>query len=213
MSGDGALERRARETMERLDREARRGGYNLNPDPTMTLPLCEGLVVNAGRYGYPSCPCRLATGVRERDIDIVCPCDYRDADLHDYGACYCGLYVSDDVVAGRKAIVPLPERRPDRRGATAAERPAAPGATAVPVWRCRVCGYLSAAEHPPGRCPICGATGERFEPFAFPAGPPPVWRCQVCGYLAAAEHPPGKCPICSATSDRFERFPPSPPQP
>ncbi|MGD2166168.1 MAG: ferredoxin:glutaredoxin reductase, partial [Anaerolineae bacterium] len=35
----------------------------------------------------------------------------------------------------------------------------------MPVWRCRVCGYLCARERPPGRCPICKATQERFDRF------------------------------------------------
>jgi len=35
----------------------------------------------------------------------------------------------------------------------------------LPVWRCKVCGYLCAREQPPGICPICKATRERFERF------------------------------------------------
>jgi ferredoxin-thioredoxin reductase catalytic chain len=33
------------------------------------------------------------------------------------------------------------------------------------VWRCKVCGYLCARNEPPGICPICGVTKERFEIF------------------------------------------------
>ncbi|MDT8396896.1 MAG: ferredoxin:glutaredoxin reductase, partial [bacterium] len=36
---------------------------------------------------------------------------------------------------------------------------------AYPVWRCKVCGYLCAREHPPGKCPICKADKDRFERF------------------------------------------------
>ena len=35
----------------------------------------------------------------------------------------------------------------------------------VPVWRCRVCGYLCAREGPPDVCPVCKAREERFELF------------------------------------------------
>ncbi len=66
---------------QRLDREATSGGYNLNPDAAFTKGLVEGLLINEARYGYGSCPCRLADGERELDLDIICPCDYRDADL------------------------------------------------------------------------------------------------------------------------------------
>ena len=86
-------------------------GYFFNPDKTMTLDLMAGLLVNKDRYGYMACPCRLASGKFELDRDVVCPCAYRDADVAEYGACFCGLYVS---AAGRDgaALPTVPERRP-----------------------------------------------------------------------------------------------------
>jgi ferredoxin-thioredoxin reductase catalytic chain len=154
---------------ERLDREAEAAGYHLNPDREFTLALVEGLLVNEQRYGYPACPCRLATGVREQDLDIICPCDYRDADLLDWGNCYCALYVSAEVVQGQQPTRSIPERRPPggpgAAGAAAASAPPAPGAAPLPVWRCRVCGYLCARDRPPGVCPICKAKQDRFERF------------------------------------------------
>jgi len=71
-----------------LDADARAAGYNLNPDKSFTLGLVEGLLVNIERYGYQACPCRLAEGIREKDLDLICPCDYRDDDLEEYGCCY-----------------------------------------------------------------------------------------------------------------------------
>ena len=68
--------------------EAEQGGYHLNPDTEFTKDLVEGLLINEERYGYPSCPCRLASGIKQEDIDIICPCYYRDADVSDYGTCY-----------------------------------------------------------------------------------------------------------------------------
>lgn len=73
---------------DRLRREAEAGGYNLNPDADFTRALVKGLLVNEKRYGYQACPCRLASGKREEDLDIICPCDYRDADVTDFDACY-----------------------------------------------------------------------------------------------------------------------------
>jgi ferredoxin-thioredoxin reductase catalytic chain len=35
----------------------------------------------------------------------------------------------------------------------------------LPVWRCKVCGYLCARDEPPEICPICKAGKERFERF------------------------------------------------
>ena len=73
---------------QRLKREAEAGGYHLNPDVEFTKDLVKGLLVNEKRYGYQACPCRLSAGRKEEDLDIICPCDYRDADVSEYDACY-----------------------------------------------------------------------------------------------------------------------------
>jgi ferredoxin-thioredoxin reductase catalytic chain len=150
----------------RLDREAESGGYHLNPDLDFTRGLAEGLLVNEARYGYRACPCRLARGDADADRDIVCPCDYRDADLLEWGSCYCGLYVSDEIRRGKKTPTSVPERRlpAAERRATKREGAHAP-VEGVNVWRCRVCGYLCARERPPAVCPICKATSDRFEAY------------------------------------------------
>ena len=71
-----------------LNQDARASGYHLNPDVEFTKDLVKGLLVNTLRYGYQNCPCRLASGDAEADQDIVCPCDYRDADLTSFGSCF-----------------------------------------------------------------------------------------------------------------------------
>ena len=159
-------------TYERLKKEAEEGGYRLNPDREFVLRLVQGLLDNGRRYGYWQCPCRLAFGEKARDIDLICPCYYRDSDLEEYGACYCALYVSEDWIAGRKPHKSIPERRPEKfmlEGYSEPPSPATksqtPSALSHPVWRCKVCGYLCAREEPPGKCPVCKAGKERFERF------------------------------------------------
>ena len=88
----------------RLKKEAEQSGYHLHPDVEFTKELVNGLLINRKRHGYESCPCRLASGDKKEDIDIICPCDYRDPDLNDYDSCYCGLYVSRKVVTGEKNL-------------------------------------------------------------------------------------------------------------
>ncbi len=75
-------------TYEKLKKEAEDKGYFLNPDVEFTKELVKGLLQNDKRYGYWNCPCRLAAGNREEDLDIICPCDYRDADVVEYDTCY-----------------------------------------------------------------------------------------------------------------------------
>ena len=153
----------------KLDRDAEEGGYHLNPDREFTKNLVRGLLVNEKRFGYPSCPCRISFGNREEDRDIICPCDYRDPDLDQYNACYCALYVSDDVLKKKVPVGSIPERRPPRSerraGAGLRSTLAAGRQLPFPVWRCRVCGYLCARETPPLVCPVCKATKDRFERF------------------------------------------------
>jgi ferredoxin-thioredoxin reductase catalytic subunit len=152
----------------RLGREAESAGYHLNPDAEFTRDLVRGLIVNERRYGYWACPCRLSSGDKEDDLDIICPCDYRDPDLLEYDACYCALYVSRAALKGEREVGPVPERRPpdeERRKAKAASGAGPWRSLSGPVWRCRVCGYLCARDEPPEVCPICKAKKERFERF------------------------------------------------
>jgi ferredoxin-thioredoxin reductase catalytic subunit len=87
-------------------------GYFINKDKARTFELLEALLTNKKRYGYMSCPCRLASGHRDQDQDIICPCAYRQADVQDYGSCYCNLYVSRAWNQGDIPHVYVPERRP-----------------------------------------------------------------------------------------------------
>ena len=151
---------------QRLKKEAESSGYHLNPDLEFTKDLVNGLLVNEERYGYWACPCRLASGEKTKDIDIICPCDYRDEDLNEFGMCYCALYVAKDVKEGKKDIEPIPERRTTlERKTLETEKSSTHKKLSNPVWRCRVCGYLCARDEPPEVCPICKAKKERFEEF------------------------------------------------
>ena len=86
-------------------------GYCFNPDYQWCLDVLAGTLTNKARYGYGSCPCRLAVGERERDREIICPCVFRDEDVRKYDACYCRLYMSPEGAAGQR---PVPESIPDR---------------------------------------------------------------------------------------------------
>jgi ferredoxin-thioredoxin reductase catalytic chain len=90
-------------------------GYFFNKDKKMVFELLEGLLVNKDRYGYMACPCRLASGDREHDQDIICPCVYREPDVKEYGSCYCNLYVSWDWNEERIPHEYIPERRPPEK--------------------------------------------------------------------------------------------------
>ena len=161
----------------RAEADARTFGYYLTPDPELLKMFLEGLKTNEERYGYPSCPCRLAAGKFEYDRDIICPCDYRDPDVQEYGACYCRLYVNKQVYDS-KNLPTVPERRPIEKQARSYESSAEkassqaaptvqpaeakPEAPKAKLWYCKQCGYVVFRDDPPYVCPICKAKKEMF---------------------------------------------------
>jgi ferredoxin-thioredoxin reductase catalytic subunit/rubredoxin len=166
----------------RTEADAKTYGYYLTPQPELLQGFLEGLKTNEDRYGYPLCPCRLTSGNFEYDRDIICPCDYRDPDVAQYGACYCRLYVNKQVYESQN-LPEVPERRPPEKMAraygtqVAAAKPApAQGGQEKPVakaeiaqsgvkkklWYCKQCGYVVFREDPPYVCPICKAKKELF---------------------------------------------------
>jgi ferredoxin-thioredoxin reductase catalytic chain len=166
----------------RAEVDAKTYGYYLTPQPDLLQMFIEGLKVNEDRYGYPSCPCRLATGNLEIDRDIICPCDYRDPDVAEFGACYCRLYVNKAVFESQN-LPEVPERRPIEKqsraygapitkisSATEAQEKPITQTAAQPqkaevkkkLWYCKQCGYVVFREDPPYICPICKAKREMF---------------------------------------------------
>lgn len=162
--------RTVREIEAEIRELAQKEGYNLNPDREIREGIIEGIAINEESLGYWNCPCRKASWERNADLDIVCPCQYRDADLKEYGRCYCALYVNQDYLDRGSPSDPIPERRPVAKVQKVKEVenveeviPESKGD--IKVWRCTVCGYLCARSEAPPICPICRAKKERFEEF------------------------------------------------
>ena len=170
------------ETRRRADADAKSYGYYLTPQPELLQGFLEGLKTNEDRYGYPLCPCRLASGNFEYDRDIICPCDYRDPDVAQYGSCYCRLYVNKQVYES-KNLPEVPERRPiekqqraygtqaaakqvspkgEQEKPTIAQAPKPQSTVKKKLWYCKQCGYVVFREDPPYICPICKAKREIF---------------------------------------------------
>ena len=105
----------ARSLYETLQKSQEAKGYFFNAEEKRTMELLEALLLNRERYGYMACPCRLASGNRDWDRDIICPCEYREADVREYGSCYCNLYVSREWNEGRSPRRLVPERRPPEK--------------------------------------------------------------------------------------------------
>ncbi|MCK4828226.1 ferredoxin:glutaredoxin reductase [bacterium] len=175
--------------LESTKKDAEANGYYICPDEDLLKDLIEGLATNEDRFGYRSCPCRIPSRLKSYDNDIICPCEYRDADVNEFGMCYCGLFVSKDVSETPSKLGSIPERRPTEIEDAAIEAKSKKEkgeAVAEPL------------ELEP--------KSEVHEKVAIDEKGIPIWRCVVCGYLCARELPPPICPICKAKVDRFERF-------
>ena len=95
-----------------VEQVSEKNNWILNMDSNTFNDLIDGLLDNKIRLGYQSCPCRLASGNRELDRDLICPCDYARLDVKEFGACYCNLYMREDFYETiRKDYVVVPERR------------------------------------------------------------------------------------------------------
>ena len=169
----------------RAEADAKTNSLYLIPDADLLQGFLEGLKTNEERYNYPTCPCRLASGVLEYDRDIICPCDYRDPDVAEFGACYCRLYVNKEVYEGKTEFPIVPERRPlakQARAFTAASTPK--------------------EEKPTSTEKASTAEGAK-EAEEFVNVGPKLWYCKQCGYVVFREEPPYVCPICKAKKEMF----------
>ena len=98
---------------EYVEQVSKKNNWILNMDTNTFNNLIDGLVDNFQKYGYQSCPCRLASGKRELDRDLICPCNYAPLDVKEHGACYCNLFMRNDFYERiKKDYVIVPERRP-----------------------------------------------------------------------------------------------------
>jgi ferredoxin-thioredoxin reductase catalytic subunit len=107
----------AEQLYEMLKKAQEPRGYYFSSNRPFVFDLLEALIINKQRYGYMCCPCRLASGDRQKDKDIICPCVYREPDVREYGSCYCNLYVSREWNDGKIPHSYVPERRPAEKTA------------------------------------------------------------------------------------------------
>ncbi len=101
------------DTRDFTERAAAKNGWLVQPDQEFLQTVLSGLEKTRETYGYYLCPCREGWGIRDRDRDIICPCDYAAEDIEEHGHCYCGLFVSGKAAAEDNEISAIPDRRPE----------------------------------------------------------------------------------------------------
>lgn len=108
-------EKTLEEVIKYVQQVAEKRGWILDPSKDETYQiLIKGLRDYFNKVGYFNCPCRDSNENRKKDIDIICPCDYAQPDIEEYGRCYCALYY-DPKYAFSQPLKMIPERRPEEK--------------------------------------------------------------------------------------------------
>ena len=76
------------------ERFTEKNDFILNPDKSHVGMVIDGVLKNEQKSGLKLCPCRLRDGTRERDLKLICPCNFKIQDTWTKkGECWCGLFV------------------------------------------------------------------------------------------------------------------------
>jgi len=68
--------------------------FILNPDRDFVEKLAEGVLKNEKDKGFRFCPCRIGDGSYEKNVDLLCPCNFKtQSTWSEKGRCWCGLFV------------------------------------------------------------------------------------------------------------------------
>lgn len=71
--------------------------FILNPDKSHTNTAIDGVLKQEEKTGLKYCPCRLREGDFEKDLKLLCPCNFRiQQTWKEKGMCWCGLFVKKE---------------------------------------------------------------------------------------------------------------------
>ena len=82
------------ELIKAWERFTQKNDFVLNPDKEHVDGLAHGVFENEKNHGLKLCPCRLRDDSRKRDLELLCPCNFKIQEAWDKkGECWCGLFV------------------------------------------------------------------------------------------------------------------------
>ncbi len=83
-----------KEILEAFRKYAEKNPFKLNPDKEHVGLVLDGLLENEKKHGLKLCPCRLRDGSREKDVELICPCNFEVQNTwKEQNRCWCGLFV------------------------------------------------------------------------------------------------------------------------
>jgi len=78
---------------------AKNNDFELNTDKAHVDFIIMGVLENERRFGLKLCPCRLRDNTRKRDLELICPCNFKTHTTwlkpfaENKPMCWCGLFV------------------------------------------------------------------------------------------------------------------------
>ena len=68
--------------------------FVLNPNMEKVKKLALGVLYNEKKHGLKYCPCRITTGNKEKDMALICGCNFKSQKCwSEVGECWCSLFV------------------------------------------------------------------------------------------------------------------------
>ncbi len=73
--------------------------FVLNLDKEHVQMIIKGVLENENKFELKLCPCRLRDGTREKDLELICPCNFKTHTTWLKPSngrkpmCWCGLFV------------------------------------------------------------------------------------------------------------------------
>lgn len=72
----------------------RNGTIKVWEESDSVLRLSVGVLENMKNKGLKYCPCRITTGDQDKDLKLICPCNFlAQQTWKEFGECWCGLFV------------------------------------------------------------------------------------------------------------------------
>lgn len=87
-----ALDKEGEKLKKKLKAYADSKNLKLNEDEKALEGIIQALLRNKKFRGEIYCPCRIVTGNKEQDKDIICPCVFHRGEIELTGKCKCTLF-------------------------------------------------------------------------------------------------------------------------
>jgi ferredoxin-thioredoxin reductase catalytic subunit len=88
-------EKKIEELKQKSKEYAKKAGIKINPDEKIIAGIIKGLLNNEEKHGGLYCPCRIVSGNKLKDKEIICPCVFHRGEIELQGFCHCRLFVKE----------------------------------------------------------------------------------------------------------------------